>query len=70
MNFAAIFRIILRTNALVNAGIMSADGKILKKEIRGGEIVFGEDGTPTGFLKDKMFPVDVAKEVLVEIQRM
>ena len=70
------------TLTLVNAGIMSADGKVLKKEIRGGEIVFGEDGTPTGFLKeqagtytrsfldtDKLFPVEVAKSALVDIQQ-
>ena len=73
---------LVNTIALVNAGIMSADGKVLKKEIRGGEIVFGEDGTPTGFLKeqagtytrsfldsDKLFPVEVAREALVEIQQ-
>lgn len=73
---------LVNTLALVNAGIMSADGKVLKKEVRGGEIVFGEDGTPTGFLKeqagtytrsfldnDKLFSVDVAKETLVEIQQ-
>ena len=44
---------LVNTLALVNAGIMSADGKVLKKEVRGGEIVFGEDGTPTGFLKEQ-----------------
>lgn len=35
------------TLALVNAGIMTKDGTVLKKEVRGGEIVIGEDGTPT-----------------------
>ena len=42
------------TLCLVNAGIMDKDGKVLKKEkdIRGGEIVMGADGTPTGFLKE------------------
>ena len=42
------------TLALVNAEIMSADGKVLKKEVRGGEIVFGADGTVetgTGFIE-------------------
>ena len=70
------------TLSLVNAGIMTADGKVLKKEVRGGEIVFGEDGTPNGFLKeqagtytrsfldtDRLFPVDVAKAALVDIQK-
>ncbi len=73
---------LVNTLCLVNAGIMSADGKVLKKEVRGGEIVFGEDGTPTGFLKeqagtytrsfldnDNLFSVDLAKETLREIQQ-
>ncbi|MBQ8698816.1 MAG: amidohydrolase family protein, partial [Schwartzia sp.] len=73
---------LVNTIALVNAGIMSADGKVLKKEIRGGEIVFGEDGTPTGYLKeqagtytrsfldnDKLFSKDLAKEALLEVQQ-
>ena len=73
---------LVNTIALVNAGIMAADGTVLKKEIRGGEIAFGADGTPTGFLKeqagtytrsfldgDKLFPVDLAKAALVEIQQ-
>ena len=71
------------TLMLVNAGIMKADGTVLKKDkdIRGGEIVMGPDGTPTGFLKeqagtytrsfldcDKLYPVDVAKIVIPQIQ--
>ena len=71
------------TLMLVNAGIMKADGTVLKKDkdIRGGEIVMGADGTPTGFLKeqagtytrsfldnDKLYPVDVAKVVIQKIQ--
>lgn len=73
---------LVNTIALVNAGIMSADGTVLKKEIRGGEIVMGTDGTPTGFLKeqagtytrsfldsDRLFPVEVAKEALVDLQQ-
>lgn len=71
------------TLMLVKAGIMTADGKVLKKDkdIRGGEIVMGEDGTPTGFLKEqagtytrsfldteKLYPVDVAKVVVKGIQ--
>ena len=72
------------TLALVCAGIMSEDGKVLKKgnDIRGGEIVMGSDGKPTGFLKeqagtytrsfldnDNLFPVDVAKETMKKIQQ-
>ena len=64
---------------LVNAGIMKADGTVLKKDkdIRGGEIVMGADGTPTGFLKEqagtytrsfldteRLYPVNVAKIVI------
>ena len=73
---------LVNTLALVNAGIMSADGKVLKKEVRGGEIVFGDDGTPTGYLKeqagtytrsfldnDNLFSVDLAKETLRDIQK-
>ena len=71
------------TLMLVQAGIMTADGKVLKKDkdIRGGEIVMGADGTPTGFLKEqagtytrsfldteKLYPVDVAKVVIPKIQ--
>jgi hypothetical protein len=71
------------TLCLVNAGIMKADGTVLKKDkdIRGGEIVMGSDGTPTGFLKEQagtytrfcldnesLYPVDVAKVVIPKIQ--
>ena len=71
------------TLMLVNAGIMKADGTVLKKDkdIRGGEIVMGDDGTPTGFLKeqagtytrsfldtDSLYPVDTAKIVIPKIQ--
>ena len=71
------------TLCLVNAGIMKADGTVLKKDkdIRGGEIVMGADGTPTGFLKEQagtytrfsldnesLYPVDIAKVVIPKIQ--
>ncbi len=74
---------LVNTLMLVNAGIMKADGTVLKKDkdIRGGEIVMGTDGTPTGFLKeqagtytrsfldcDNLYPVDVAKIVIPKIQ--
>ena len=41
------------TAMLVRAGIMNADGTVLKKEIRGGVIEIGADGTPTGFLSEQ-----------------
>ena len=71
------------TLCLVRAGIMKADGTVLKKDkdIRGGEIVMGSDGTPTGFLKEQagtfvrfsldtehLYPLDVAKVVVKKIQ--
>ena len=74
---------VANTLMLVNAGIMKADGTVLKKDkdIRGGEIVMGPDGTPTGFLKEQagtytrsfldnehLYPVDVAKVVVKGIQ--
>ena len=87
-----IFRFILRTTkdtkplvntlCLINAEIMSADEKVLKKEVRGGEIIFGDNGTPTVFLKeqagtytrsfldnDKLFPVDLAKSNMLDIEQ-
>ncbi|MEE3465175.1 MAG: amidohydrolase family protein [Candidatus Cryptobacteroides sp.] len=71
------------TLCLVQAGIMKADGTVLKrdKDIRGGEIVMGPEGTPTGFLKEqagtfvrfsldteRLYPLDVAKVVVKKIQ--
>ena len=69
------------TALLVKAGIMKEDGTVLKSEMRGGEIVIGADGTPTGFLKEQagtytrsfldnenLYPVDVAKIVIPKIQ--
>ena len=71
------------TLCLVRAGIMKADGTVLKKDkdIRGGEIVMGPDGTPTGFLKEQagtfvrfsldtehLYPLDVAKVVVKKVQ--
>ena len=69
------------TICLVNAGIMSKDGTVLMKEIRGGEIVFGSDGTPTGFLKEQagtyvrsfldnesLYTVDIARTTLDKVQ--
>ena len=69
------------TLALVNAGIMKADGTVLKKELRGGEIGMGADGTPNGFLSEQagtyvrsfldnenLFSMDVAKANMPKIQ--
>ena len=69
------------TLLLVQAGIMAADGTVLKSEMRGGEIVMGSDGTPTGFLKEQagtyvrsfldnesLYPVDVARKTLDLVQ--
>ncbi len=74
---------VANTLMLVKAGIMKVDGTVLKKDkdIRGGEIVMGPDGTPNGFLKEQagtytrsfldnenLYPVDVAKVVVKGIQ--
>ena len=73
---------LVNTLCLVNAGIMTADGQVSKTKVRGGEIVMGADGTPSGYLKeqagtytrsfldnDNLFPVDLAKETLRDIQK-
>ena len=72
---------LVNTIALANAGIMKADGTVLKKEMRGGEIGIGPDGTPNGFLSeqagtyvrsfldnDYLFSVDVARDNMSKIQ--
>ncbi|MBO5551920.1 MAG: amidohydrolase family protein [Lachnospiraceae bacterium] len=69
------------TLCLVRAGIMKEDGTVLIREVRGGEIVMGADGTPTGFLKeqagtyvrsfldnDRLFTIETAKENMAKIQ--
>ena len=74
---------LVNTIALVNAGIMTKDGAVLKKEIRGGEIKIGADGTPTGFLSEQsgtyvrsfldnknLFSVDIAKANMAKVQKM
>ncbi|MBR3051301.1 MAG: amidohydrolase family protein, partial [Selenomonadaceae bacterium] len=70
------------TLALVNAGIMSKDGTTLKKEMRGGVIAIGADGTPTGYLSEQagtfvrsfldneyLFSVDVVKGFMPKIEQ-
>ena len=72
---------LVNTIALVNAGIMKADGTVLKKEMRGGEIGMGADGTPNGFLSEQagtyvrsfldnenLFSIDVANDNMAKIQ--
>ena len=72
---------LVNTISLVNAGIMKEDGSVLRTKVRGGEIVMGPDGTPTGFLKeqagtfvrsfldnDNLFTVDTAKATIGKIQ--
>lgn len=72
---------LVNTLCLIKAGIMKEDGTVLRKEVRGGEIVMGADGTPTGFLKeqagtfvrsfldnDRLYTVETAKENMLKIQ--
>ena len=69
------------TMMLVKAGIMKEDGTVLKKGIRGGEIGFGADGTPNGFLSEQagtytrsfldnenLFSIDIAKATMKSVQ--
>ena len=44
---------ITNTLMLVHAGIMKEAGTVLKKEIKGGVIEIGADGTPTVFLSEQ-----------------
>lgn len=73
------------TLCLVNAGVMKADGTVLMQgtDIRGGEIVTGADGKPTGLLKeqaatfvrakgidyDELYTVEVADKDLQTIEK-
>lgn len=70
------------TALLVKAGIMKEDGTVLKSEMRGGEIVIGADGTPTGFLKEQagtytrsyldnesLFSPSIANEIIPKIEQ-
>ncbi len=60
---------------------MSADGKVLKNKIRGGEIVMGSDGTPKGYLKEQagtytrsfldnesIYSFEIARKTLYKVQ--
>ena len=73
---------LVNTIAMVNAGIMKEDGTVLMTEIRGGEIVMGADGTPTGYLKEQagtyvrsfldnnnLFSVDMVKANLKQAEQ-
>ena len=72
---------IANTALLVKVGIMDENGNVLKSEVRGGEIVMGEDGTPSGYLKEqagtyvrsfldneKLYSIDIAKSVMSKVQ--
>lgn len=72
---------ITNTLMLVQAGIMKEDGTVLKREIKGGVIEIGADGTPTGFLSEQaqtyvrqfmdhesLYSVDMALSNLVDIE--
>ncbi|MEE3375977.1 MAG: amidohydrolase family protein [Candidatus Cryptobacteroides sp.] len=68
---------LVNSATLVKAGIMKADGTVMNTDIRGGEIVLDEDGTPSGYVKEQagtyirsfmdyesIFSLDLAKESL------
>ena len=67
---------------LVKAGIMKEDGTPLMTDVRGSEIVIGDDGTPTGLLKEQagsyarsfldneyLFSVDIATANMSNIEQ-
>ena len=73
---------LVNTITLVKAGIMKADGTLLKTDIRGGEIVLDADGKPSGYIKEqagtyvrsfldneKLFSVDIARDNMASIQK-
>ncbi len=73
---------LVNTLCLVNAGIMDKNGNVLKSEVRGGKIVMGSDGKPTGYLQeqagtytrsfldnDNLFSVDLAREIMADIEQ-
>ena len=73
---------LVNTALLVKSGIMDENGNVLKSEIRGGEIDFGADGTPTGYLKEQaqnyvrsfldnksLYSVDMAKADLAKVEQ-
>ena len=73
---------VANTLCLINAGIMNADGTTGKTDIRGGEVVMGADGTPTGYLVERagiyaksfldnecIYSIDIAKETMTEIEQ-
>ena len=72
---------LVNTLCLVNAGIMDEKGNVLKSEVRGGKIVIGSDGKPTGYLQEqagtytrsfldneRLFTVDIARATLDKVQ--
>lgn len=72
---------LVNTLCLVNAGIMDEKGNVLKSEVRGGKIVMGSDGKPTGYLQEqagtytrsfhdneRLFTVDIARATLNKVQ--
>ena len=72
---------ITNTLMLVQAGIMKEDGTVLKRELKGGVIEIGADGTPTGFLSEQaqtyvrqfidhenLYPLDMALSNLADIE--
>lgn len=74
---------LVNTVLLVKAGIMDENGNVLKKEVRGGEIVLDSNGIPTGYLKEQaqnyvrsfldnesLYSVDMAKADLAKVEQI
>ena len=73
---------LVNSATLVKAGIMKADGTVMHTDIRGGEIVLDENGTPSGYVKEQagtyirsfldyesIFSLQLAKESLEITQK-
>ena len=74
---------LVNTILLVKAGIMDENGNVLKKEVRGGEIVLDSKGIPTGYLKEQaqnyvrsfldnesLYSIDMAKADLAKVEQI
>ena len=73
---------LVNSATLVKAGIMKADGTVMHTDIRGGESVLDENGTPSGYVKEQagtyirsfldyesIFSLQLAKESLEITQK-
>lgn len=53
INDSEVHKALVNTRCLVEAGILSEDGRLIKKSIVGGKIELDADSMPTGFLSEQ-----------------